>query len=295
MRMIFPLTFFAGLAAAQSKPPEGVKVARDVEYACVGGKSLKMDIYSPENLTGPAPAVVYFHGGGWRRGDKRQQTGVPLAPRGYVVASINYRLSQEAIFPAQIEDCKAAVRFLRAKAKEYSIDPDRIGVWGDSAGGHLSALMGTSGGVAELEGKVGDHPGQSSRVQAVCVYFGPIDFIAIMSQKSDIKRGSAEAPESQLLGGPTLEHQELAIKACPLTYVTKDDPPFLIVHGEKDPRVPREQAEALRDALKGVGVEATLHLVEGAGHGFNAEQSAKTLPIVAAFFDRHLKGKPSAK
>src|SRR5207244_4077627 len=119
----------------------------------------------------PLPAIVYLHGGGWRRGDKRQQTGVPLASRGYVVASINYRLSQEAIFPAQIEDCKAAVRFLRANAAKYSIDPDHIGSWGDSAGGHLSALLAASANVKELEGKVGLHLDQSSRVQAACVYF----------------------------------------------------------------------------------------------------------------------------
>ena len=112
-----------------------------------------------------------------------------------------------------------------------------------------------------------------------------------MNQKSDIKRGSPQAPESQLLGGPTLEHKDLAVKACPLTYVTKDDPPFLIVHGEKDNRVPLEQAEALRDALQAAGVEATIHIVEGAGHGFNAAQSAKVMPTVAAFFTRHLKGK----
>jgi acetyl esterase/lipase len=285
----------AGTAAGQSvvppKSPTGVNVIRDVEYARVGDKSLKMDLYLPEEAKSPLPGVVYIHGGGWRRGDKKQQTGVPLVAHGYVVASINHRFSQEAIFPAQIEDCKAAVRFLRANAKKYSIDPDHLGVWGDSSGGHLSALTGTSGDVKELEGKVGDHLDQSSRVQAACVYYAPIDFISIMSQKSDIKRGSPEAPESQLLGGPTLEHRELAIQACPLTYVSKDDPPFLIVHGEKDVRVPLEQAEALRAALQAVGVEATIHIVEGAGHGFNAAQSATAMPVVAAFFDRHLKGK----
>jgi acetyl esterase/lipase len=282
-------TLLIVLLLVQAKPPDGVTLQRNVEYARVGEKSLLMDIYSPENSKGLLPAVIYIHGGGWRRGDKNQQTGVPLVSHGYVVASINHRPSQEAIFPAQIEDCKAAVRFLRANAKKYSIDPDHIGVWGDSSGGHLSALVGTSGDVKDLEGKVGEHLDQSSRVQAVCVYYGPIDFLSIMSQKSDIKRGSPEAPESQLLGGPTLEHQELAVKACPLTYVTKDDPPFLIVHGEKDARVPLAQSEALRDALKGAGVEATLEILEGAGHGFNREQNLKAMPWVAAFFDKHLK------
>jgi len=278
----------AGRASAQSVP-DGVRVLRDVVYARVGEKSLLMDIYSPENSTGPLPAVMYIHGGGWRRGDKRQETPLPLIPHGYVVASVNHRFSQEAIFPAQIEDCKAAVRFLRARAKTYGIDPDHLGVWGDSSGGHLAALVGTSGDVKELEGRVGEHLDVPSRVQAACVYYGPIDFIAILGQKSDIRRGSPGAPESQLLGGPTLEHRDLALRACPLTYVTKDAPPFLIVHGERDARVPREQSESLRDALRAAGVEATLEIIEGAGHGFTRDENLKAMPAVAAFFDRHLK------
>ena len=188
-------TLLIALLLGQVKPPDGVTVERNVEYARVGEKSLRMDVYAPDNPKGPLPAVIYIHGGGWRRGDKSQQTGVPLVSHGYVVASINHRPSQEAIFPAQIEDCKAAVRFLRANAKKYSIDAGHIGVWGDSSGGHLSALVGTSGDVKELEGRVGEHLDQSSRVQAACVYYGPIDFLSIMSQKSDIQRGSPGALE----------------------------------------------------------------------------------------------------
>jgi len=274
-------------------PPEGVNVIRDVEYAKVADISLLMDIYIPKDARGALPCVMYIHGGGWRRGDKHQQTGVPLGTHGYVVASINHRTSFQAVFPAQIEDCKAAIRFLRASADKYHIDPKHMGVWGDSSGGHLSALVGTSGDVKALEGTVGNHADQSSRVQAVCVYYGPIDFLAILNQKSDIKRGEFPgAPEAQLLGGRTLDKKDLAIAANPITYITKDDPPFLIVHGAKDIRVPIAQSQALRDALKAAGVEANLELIAGAGHGFNAEQQARALPLVLTFFNKHLKTAP---
>lgn len=274
------------------EPPAGVRVVRDVEYARVGETKLLMDVYIPKDAKEGLPCVVYIHGGGWRRGDKRQQTGVPLSTHGYVVASINHRVSTEAPFPAQIEDCKGAIRFLRANAKRYFVDGERMGVWGDSSGGHLASLVGTSGGVKELEGTVGGNLEFSSRVKAVVDYFGPIDFVAIMTQGSDIKRGQFPgAPEAQLLGGPTLEKKELAAKACPLTYITKDDPPFLIVHGSKDPRVPIAQSEMLRDGLKKAGVEVKMELIEGAGHGFKGEEETKAFGLVLPFFDRVLKGK----
>ena len=290
-----------GLAIAREDPtdtkgvpaseiPPGVKIIRDVEYAKVGGLALQLDLYIHADTRTPAPVVLYFHGGGWRNGNKSNcLAGIPLAVKGYVVASVNYRLSQQAIFPAAIEDCKGAVRFLRANAAKYGVDPAHVAVMGDSAGGHLAALLGTSGGSKELEGATGGNLEQSSRVQAVVDYYGPIDFIAILSQKSDIKRGEPGAPEVQLLGGRTLERKDLAIQASPLTYVTKDDPPFLIVHGEKDPRVPREQPQALLEALQAAGVEARLHLVKNAKHGFNAAERNSVIPILTEFLDKHLK------
>ena len=254
-----------------------------------------MDVYVPRDATGPLPCVTYVHGGGWRMGNKHQQTGVPLTSHGYVVASINHRPSDEAIFPAQIFDCKAAIRFLRANSARYHIDPKHIGIWGDSSGGHLAALLGTSGDVPELEGDVGDNLKESSRIQAACVYYGPIDFVALMSQKSDIHRGEfPAAPEAALLGGPTAERLELAKMANPLTYVSKDDPPFLIVHGSRDVRVPIEQSQSLKEALNKAGVEATLQMIEGAPHGFNKQQEATAFPYVLEFFDKHLKGRPAS-
>lgn len=210
-----------------------------------------------------------------------------LAAHGYFVASVEYRLSQEAKFPAQIEDCKCAIRYLRAHAKKYNIDPDRIGCWGSSAGGHLVALLGTSGGVKELEGK-GGWQDQSSRVQAVCDWFGPTDFPKMGGSHNDIN-----SPECQLIGGSYTEKADVVRAANPITYVTRDDPPFLIMHGENDNTVPIGQSELLDEALKKAGVEVTFVRVKNAGHGFGGagtEPSREEIQKqIIAFFDKHLK------
>lgn len=265
--------------------PPGVRAIRDLEYARVGSRALQLDLYLPEKAEGPLPLVIWIHGGAWRAGSRSNCPAVPLVPRGYAVASISYRFSQEAVFPAQIHDCKAAVRWLRAHARDYSVDPNRFGVWGASAGGHLAALLGTSGGVQELEGDIGT-PGVSSRVQAVCDWFGPTDFLRIGEHPSRIDHYAADSPESQLLGGPVLENREKAARASPITYVSRDDPPFLIMHGDQDPLVPYQQSELLHEALKKAGVDSTLQIVKGAGHGFRMPE---VLPAVQAFFDRHLR------
>jgi len=219
-----------GASAGRFEPPSLVKAFIDVQYGKAGDTPLLLDIVEPGIRTSdkPLPLVVWIHGGGWRGGDKSNNPADWMADKGYVVASIDYRLSDAATFPAQIYDCKAAIRFLRANAKRYGIDSKRIGVWGGSAGGHLVALLGTSGGVKELEGNCGS-PGYSSRVQAVCDFFGPADLTVIGS----VTR-LAPNPVAQLLGGPVAEKRELAKQASPVTYVSKDDPPFLIVHGDKD-------------------------------------------------------------
>src|SRR5262249_37667916 len=162
----------------------------------------------------------------------------------YAAASIGYRLSQHAKFPAQIEDCKAALRWLRANAKKYGLDPDRVGVWGASAGGHLVALLGTAADVKEWDG-VGGNTDQSSRVQRVCDRFGPSDFMTIAG-----KSPRADSPVAELLGGPVAENKENAAKASPVTHVSKSSAPFLILHGDEDPTVPVAQSEELADALK---------------------------------------------
>jgi acetyl esterase/lipase len=283
-----------GGAIAQPKPatrprqnnplaiPEGPKVLRDVPYVEGGGKSQSLDLYVPADATKKLPLVIWIHGGGWQAGDKAQNPGILLLRSGYVVASINYRLSQEAKWPAQINDCKAAVRWLRAHAEEYHIDPDRIGAWGASAGGHLVALLGTAGDAKDLEGDGGNET-YSSKVEAVCDYFGPTDFTKI---ENDHVAGDAIV---HLFGGPLREHEKEAKEASPVTYVTKDDPPFLIMHGTEDPLVQVKQSRFLDDALRKAGVESHLEVIEGAGHGGPQFAKPKYAMMVFNFFNRHLK------
>ncbi len=295
--VVVATAFGAGPATRPAGPavPAGVQVLEDLEYGRGGGTPLLLDLYLPEKREKgddgkdkKLPIVVWVHGGAWSAGSKRGSNGMFLLQHGYAVASVEYRFSQVARFPAQINDCKAAIRWLRANADKYGLDGAHIGAWGSSAGGHLVALLGTSGDVKALEGD-GGNPGQSSRVQAVCDWFGPTDFLKMDEQaipQATMKHGTPNSPESHLIGGTLKDHPDLVAAASPLTYVTKDDPPFLIMHGDKDPLVPLAQSEMLRDALKKAGVEVTLHVVEGAGHGFGSPELSHQ---VLAFFDQHLK------
>ncbi|MBV9122601.1 MAG: alpha/beta hydrolase fold domain-containing protein [Planctomycetes bacterium] len=264
--------------------PPGVKMLRDLAYVPDGHERHLLDLYLPEKADGPLPLIVWIHGGGWQAGNKDHPPGLPLVSKGYALASINYRLSQHAKFPAQIEDCKAAIRWLRANASKYHLDPKRIGVWGASAGGHLVALLGTTGGVKALEGDEGNLK-ESSRVQAVVDWFGPTDFMHLKTQ-------GAQSPVTALLGGSPEVDPEKAREASPITYVGKDDPPFLIMHGDKDPLVPLKQSQELYQALKKAGVDATLEVIPGAGHGFGGPDINRK---VEEFFDKHLKEASTSK
>ena len=272
--------------------PPGVRAGRDVAYARIDGQPLLLDVYLPDKADRPLPVIVWIHGGGWRSGSKERCPAVPLAAEGYAVVSINYRLSEQAAFPAQIHDCKAAVRWVRARAKEFGFDPDRIGAWGGSAGGHLAALLGTSGGVEELEGEVGEAAGFSSRVQAVCDFCGPTH-LSIEGLKDLPEAGEGKTPEAVrlLLGGSISDHLDKARLASPAAHVTPDDPPFLIVHGDADAVVPVKQSRILATELAKAGVEVTLHIVPGGGHGIGGPER---FMLVKAFFDKHLKGPCSA-
>ena len=268
--------------------PDDLELLRDVEFGKGGDRALKMDILRPKQPpAGPMPVVVYIHGGAWRGGSKNNMPGLctALAQQGYFCASIEYRLSQEAIYPAQIEDCKCAIRFLRAHAKEYKINPDRIGVWGHSAGGHLVALLGVTGDAKDLEGK-GGWQDQPSRVQAVVDCFGPADFV-ILAKDPNALQGGMGSPVAGLLGKPPSEVPDLAAKASPIAYVSKDAAPILILHGDEDKTVPLQQGERFYEALKKAGADATMHVVKGAGHGFKAQDVDG---MIKAFFDKHLKG-----
>lgn len=273
--------------------PAGVEAQFDVEYAKPDGQGLGLDLYRPKNVKGPLPLVVWIHGGAWMAGSKENpEWALKLVPHGYAVASINYRLSHEALFPAQIHDCKAAIRFLRANARKYSIDPDHIGVWGSSAGGHLAALVGTSGTVKAMEGNVGGNLDFSSRVQCVVDYFGPTDFLAFKGQNTGVRLNTPESFLVRFIGGVVEEKNPLVAQANPITYVSKDTPPFFVAHGDKDDTVPFNQSELLVEAIRKAGGAVTFEVVKGTSHDFAPEiqqQHERILPMVIAFFDKYLK------
>ena len=265
-----------------------VNIVRDVVYKRVNGRDLRLDIYSPKSITHPLPVVLRIFGNRWSRGSKNHPPPLNLIPQGYIIVSIDYRLSGEAPFPAAIEDCKAAVRWIRASATTYHFDPDHIGAWGHSAGGHLAALLGTSGGVAELEG-AGDNSSFSSRVQAVCDMSGPSDILQFYEAVSNSNERMARIAKSSIegfLGGPVEQNRAKAIAASPTTYVGKDDPPFLIIHGENDMSIPVSQSEVLASKLKAAGVQVTLIVAEGRGHGVGGPAFARE---ITSFFNKYLK------
>jgi acetyl esterase/lipase len=277
---------------ARPRPPQitDAEIQRDLVYKRINGRALGLDLYSPSKPSGPLPVIIWLHGGGWSKGGKEGHSpAVTLVDDGYAVASVDYRLTGVAPFPAQIEDCKAAVRWLRAHASKYNLDPDRIGVWGFSAGGHLAALLGTSGGVKELEGN-GDNMSYSSRVQAVCVVSGPGDLLQLYRDATG-PSGAEMNPKVKpaleaLIGVPVEENKTKAMAASPISYVSKDDPPFLIIQGENDVTVPVSLTQSFFAALEAAGVDATLEIDTGRGHGVGGP---KFEPMIKEFFDKHLR------
>ena len=262
----------------------------DLEYARAGDRSLCLDLYLPESHARPWPVILYIHGGAWREGSKAHPRALRFVSEGYAVASVGYRLSQEAIFPAQIHDCKAAVRWLRANADAYGLDTDRIAAWGESAGAHLASLLGASAGVADLEGELGCQE-QSSAVTAVCSWFGPSDFLRMNDGPGEMDHDAADSPESQLVGAPIQVRPDLVARANPITYVTSGAPPFLLMHGTGDRVVIPSQSELLHEALTRAGVRSTLILLGGLGHGFPGEHGRwrEIFGYVSVFFAAHLR------
>jgi len=278
------LAVLAALLVSSLPSTASHRVLRDIEYANVDGMSLLLDLYLPDPAPEePVPLVLWVHGGAWRAGSKNTTYAPETLGASYAVASVEYRLSDVALFPAQIHDIKAAVRFLRANAPRYGIDPDRFGAWGSSAGGHLVALLGTTCDHEALEGIVGAHLDQSSCVQAVCDFYGPTDFASLLEQRGEDTR--RPMPEDQLIGGSVEDLAELAALASPITHVSADDPPFLIIHGSDDGTVPVEQSIAFDDALRDAGVDTALIVIEGAEHWIPRTERA---PVIA-FFDRWLQ------
>jgi len=265
--------------------PPGTTVHRDLPYVNDGHPRQVLDLYLPSGGA-RLPLIVWIHGGAFRAGSKEDGVPVDYLDAGYAIASINYRLSQHARFPAQIEDCKAAVRWLRAHAAQYGLDAARFGAWGPSAGGHLVAMLGTTGNVTRFD--VGEYPEVSSRVQAVVDYFGPTDFLQMDAHRvpGGMVHDAADSPESELVGGPIQENADRVAAANPITYVGPDAPPFLIVHGDRDPLVPHHQSELLVAALERAGTPVTFYTVTGAGHGGFTDPAVPEL--TRAFLAEHL-------
>lgn len=279
----------------------GFTVKRDIVYSVVGGKDMTLDLYLPNNPVRAVPIIMYIHGGGWSGLDKGWcPYPMRLLEQEYAVASINYRLLQEGgAFPANLHDCKAAVRWLRARAAEYGLDGDHIGVWGDSAGAHLAALVGLTGVSPDsspgLESDIGI-TGVSSRVQAVCAYFGAMDLCALVG--SDLAHSPIAPLMSKLIGAePLVQHMDKLKAASPITYASAGAPPFLLLHGDVDTIVPVSQSVLLYEALWKAGADVRLHIVHGGDH-LDYRRSPTDLPWQAAevksledaFFYRTLKG-----
>jgi acetyl esterase/lipase len=278
-----------------SQPMPGVLELQNVQYVPGNDPAQRLDLFLPAQAGGkPLPLVIYIHGGGWSAGDLEAGPNIALVGQGYAAASLQYRFSQQALFPAQIQDCQAAIRWLRANSKKYNIDPAHFGVWGASAGGHLAALLGTAGG-KNVFPSIGGNENQSDRVQAVCDEFGPADFTTVMSQASadkhknmfDFNHGD---PYSVLIGVPLGSDKARTDAVSPVHYVSRDNPPFLILHGTADTLVPYAQSVELYDALKNARVYALLQTFRDAGHGGPIFDSPAANALIKAFFDKHLRG-----
>lgn len=281
------LAILLALSLAASTYGGDVIFEKDIEYAQAGGESLKLNLARPSESTGALPAVLCIHGGGFRAGTREGYDAIckKLASRGYVAATIEYRLAPKHPFPAAMHDCRAAVRWLRAHAAKYHIDPTRIGAMGGSAGGNLALMLGVTGEVANFEGESGDLS-HSARVACVADYFGPSDV-----SKSYGKSVDAAEVLPLYLGGNAQQEPRRHVLSSPLYWVTPYAAPTLILHGTEDKYVAFEQAQWMYDRLRGAHVHAELLKLEGAGHGFKGEDAVRADEAMFKFFDAHLRGK----
>lgn len=275
--------------------PPGVTWEFDVAYIENGDAAQRLDIYYPEQRPkDPLPLIVHIHGGGWMGGSKYPCDVRMMTTQGYIVASVEYRFSQKAKFPAQIQDCQAAIRWLRANASRYHINPDKVGVIGGSAGGHLSALVGVTGG-KKVFPAIGGNESMSDAVQCVCDIFGPKNFASVMEQAAKDKNvknifqfNTPSDPYSELIGAK-LSDKEKTAAVSPITYVDKNSPPTLILHGTHDALVPYAQSEEFEAAMKKNGASVWLQKFPGAGHGGGSFGKPKAVLLMKNFFDKFLK------
>ena len=280
-------TFLLFTLLAMTIAAEPFKKITNVKYAEVEGQTLALDLYLPS--TKNSPLIVWIHGGAWRAGSKDFMPLTALVESGYAIASLDYRLTTTAKFPALIHDCKGAIRWLRAHAPEYGYNSELIGIAGNSAGGHMVALIGTSNGNKELEGNVGSNKTQSSHVQAIVSYYGASNLTTILAQSTPHGL-SVRVPALKLLLGDTPDKTEaLAKLASPVFHVDKNDPPLLLLHGDQDPQMPINQAHELHAAFKAQKLDVHFEVIHGAAHGGKAFYDPERNTLVKKFFDRTLK------
>jgi acetyl esterase/lipase len=274
----------------------GVTVHHGVEFSVVEGfRPLLLDLYIPATGSASGAAIVYLHGGGWAVGTRRRfgraflsWSPTPLdllAQAGFAVATVDYRLSGEARFPAQLHDVKAAIRWLRGNASRLGIDPSRVIAWGESAGGHLAVLAGLTGDRSELEGDVGDFVGESSAVGGAIDWYGPMNLLSLSSQHpadSDKRPDDPGSWESSMVGVPLQTDPARTLAASPISYVHAAAPPIQIHHGTVDSQVPYAQSVEFADALRAAGGTVELVTVEGSDHFWTGA------PDLAAIFDASL-------
>lgn len=276
------------LLAGAPVPAHAGKIVRDVTFATVGDTALLLDLYLPEGT--PAGLIVWVHGGAWRGGSRSSVDLKGLTARGWAIASVDYRLSPVARFPAQAHDIKAAIRYLRAHAKEHGYPADRIAIAGSSAGGHLAALVGVTNGHTELEGRVGTNPGESSDVQALVILYGASNLTTILQQSTPHGLNMRVPALELLLGGQPEAVPALARLASPVFHVDASDPPLLLEHGDQDPQMPINQAHELEGAYAQARRPVIFQTMHGSAHGGPAFTADSNLALIDRFLRAHLPG-----
>lgn len=288
MRILLTLFFALSAALSAADAPAGYSKQPDITFATVDGHELKLDLYMPEGKKG-APLVVFVHGGGWSRGNRADMPLGNMASAGFAFAGIDYRLSPVAPFPAQAHDIKAAIRFLRAKQKEYGYDASRIAISGSSAGAHLALLVGVTNGNKELEGTVGGNLDQSSDVQAILSYYAASNFMTILKQSTPFGLGVRIPALQLLLGGQPEDKEVLAKLASPVFHLDANDPPLLLLHGDQDPQMPVNQSLEMYGAYREMGLDAEFIPVYQAVHGGKKFHDGERLKAATEFLQKHLR------
>ena len=273
----------ASLGTADAAEPPIPTVSHSIEYARVGSHALLLDMHRGETPRGGSPVVIWVHGGAWRKGTRANVPITGLCLYGFAIASIDYRLSTDASFPAQIHDIKAAIRFLRANADKYALDSERFYIAGASAGGHLAVLAGVSTGVAELEGDVGEYESEPSDVRAIVSFYGASNLQTILSQSTPHGLSVRVPALELLLGGQPDQKPELARLASPVVHVDRSDPPLLLIHGDQDPQMPINQSHELHGAYENAGVDVIFRVVHGGKHGGAVFYDKKTIQLLGDF------------